>query len=35
MEKLDGRETTYRAISSVAKNSNAEDYDKIVVDYPE
>ena len=35
MEKLDGRETTYRAISSVAKNSNAEDYDKIVIDYPE
>jgi hypothetical protein len=26
---------TYKAISSVPKTTNAEDYDKIVVDYPE
>jgi len=35
MEKLDGNVTTYRAISSVPKSCNAEDYDKIVLDYPE
>ena len=35
MEKLEGNVTTYRAISSVPKSCNAEDYDKIVLDYPE